>query len=305
MARELYVEGRARLVDWLESQLIGPAAGTDDWREFDKSPLERYPVGVLHPLESEERGIDPASEVSSDRPFPGGRWQDDDDAEDLPRDGEPGSSQEKVAPIRRRRYVPPSSVGFSFCVRGEARLRVEASAARYEADPEDRGPKGRFRRPRYRRIVLDPETMCFRGGDHERRKIWQDRAGIDLRARVHGQARILTLTFFNRQTFEWDGDSRLRVAKRVESSLFEVRLKCLVERGEVVDYPRVDPTLMDAEERELELQYRERRIFAVGHGAAVDWDVAPGTPACIRSDFLPQVETPIVSVAPQGRRQGA
>ena len=71
MARELYVEGRAGLVDWLESQLIGPAEGTDDWREFDKSPLERYPVGVLHPLESEERGIDPASEVSSDRPLPG------------------------------------------------------------------------------------------------------------------------------------------------------------------------------------------------------------------------------------------
>ena len=300
LARDLYAEGRARLVDWLESQLIGPTAGTEDWREFDKSPLERYPVGVLHPLESEERGIDPASDVSSDRPFPGGRWQDDDGEGDMPRDGEPGSSQEKVAPIRRRRYVPPSSVGFSFCVRGEARLRVEASAAKYEADPEDRGATGRFTRPRYRRIVLDPETMCFGDGDHERKKIWQGRAGIDLRARGHGHDMILTLTLFNRQTFEWNGDSRLRVAKRVESSLFEVRLKCLVERGEVVDYPRVDPTLMDAEERELELQYRERRIFAVGHGAAVNWDVAPGAPARIRSDFLPRVETPIVSVAPRG-----
>ncbi|MCY4398372.1 MAG: helicase-related protein [Gemmatimonadetes bacterium] len=295
MARDLYVEGRARLVDWLERQLIGPAAEGDDWREFDRSPLERYPVGVLHPLESEELGIDPASEVSPDRPFVGEGWQDDDEDGDIPRDGEPGSSQEKVAPLRRRRYVPPSSVGFSFCVRGEARLRIEASAARYEV--EDRRPTGQFRR--YRRSVLEPETMCFGNSDHMRTNIWQGRAGIDVRARTLAQGRILTLTLFNRQTFEWGGDARPWMARRVESSLFEVRLKCLVERGEVVDYPRVDPTLLDDEERELELQYRDRRIFAVGHGAAVDWD-DPEAPARIRSDFLPRAETPIVSVAPRG-----
>lgn len=300
MPRDLYVDGRERLVNWLERQLIGPTAGTDDRREFDRSPLERYPVGVLHPLESEERGIDPASEVSSDRPFPGSRWQDDDDDGDTPRDGEPGSSQEKVVPVRRRRYVPPSSVGLSFCVRGATSLRIEASAARYKVDSKDRGTEGRFRRHRYRRIVLDPETMCFDAGHRERRRIWQGRAGIDVRARVHGQGTIVTVALFNRQTFVWDEDPQLRVPTRVGSSLFEVRLECLVEQGEVVDYPRVDPTLLNEEECELELQYRDRRIFAVGHGAAVDWDVAPGAPARIWSDFLPRAETPIVSVAPRG-----
>ena len=300
MPRDLYVDGRERLVNWLERQLIGPTAGTDDRREFDRSPLERYPVGVLHPLESEERGIDPASEVSSDRLFPGSRWQDDDDDRDTPRDGEPGSTQEKVVPVRRRRYVPPSSVGFSFCVRGATSLRIEASAARYESDSEGRGTEGRFRRRRYRRIVLDPETMCFEDGHRERIRIWQGRAGIDVRARVHGQSTIVTVTLFNRQTFEWDEDPRFRVPTRVESSLFQVRLECLVEQGEVVDYPRVDPTLLDDEECELELQYRDRRIFAIGHGAAVDWDVPVGAPARIRSEFLPRAETPIVSVAPRG-----
>ena len=63
MARDLYVEGRKRLVDWLEDQLIGPAVPGENRHEIDRSPLERYPVGVLHPLESEERGIDPASEA--------------------------------------------------------------------------------------------------------------------------------------------------------------------------------------------------------------------------------------------------
>lgn len=253
-----------------------------------------------HPLESEERGIDPASEASSDRPLPGDGWQDDDDEGDLPRDGEPGSSREKAAPVRRRRYVPPSSVGFSFYVRGEARLRIEASAARYEADPDHRGAEGRFRVPRYQRTVPEPETMSLTVGNHETRKIWGDRAGIDLRVRPHGDGRILTLTLFNRQTFEWDREPARRTVRRVESSLFEVRLECLVERGEVVDYPRVDPALLSDEERELELQYRDRRIFAVGHGAAVDWHISPGVPARIWADFLPRAETPIVSVAPKG-----
>ena len=267
---------------------------------MDRSPLERYPVGVLHPLESEERGIDPASEVASDRSFPGGGWRDADDDGDMPRDGEPGSSEENAVPIRRRRYVPPSSVGFSFCVRDEARLRIEASAARYEADPDHRGAEGRFRRPRYQRTVLEPETMSLTVGSHETRKIWRDRAGIDLRVRPHRDGRILTVTLFNRQTFEWDREPGHRTVRRVENSLFEVRLECLVERGEVVDYPRVDPALLSDEECELELQYRDRRIFAVGHGAAVDWDAPPAGPTRIRSDFLPRAETPIVSVAPRG-----
>lgn len=300
MALDLYTSGRRRLVDWLEKQLIGPAVRGEDRHEMDRSPLERYPVGVLHPLESEERGIDPASEVSFDRRGPGSRWQDEDDDGNPPRDGEPGTSQEKAVPIRRRRYVPPSSVGFSFCVRGAMSLRIEASAARYEADPEDRGTEGRFRRPRYRRVVLAPETMCFADGDQERRRIWQDRAGIDVRARVNGQGTIVTVTLFNRQIFEWGEDPRSRVPTRVACSLFEVRLECLVDRGEVVDYPRVDPTLLDNEERELELQYSDRRVFAVGHGAAVDWNVTPGAPARILSDYLPRAETPIVSVAPRG-----
>ena len=49
-------------MDWLERQLIGPAAPNEEGRdEIDMSPLDRYPVGVLHPLRSEERGVDPAS----------------------------------------------------------------------------------------------------------------------------------------------------------------------------------------------------------------------------------------------------
>ncbi len=343
---ELYVEARKRLVDWLERQLIGPARDDEAGDEIDMSPLDRYPVGVLHPLESEERGIDRASEAANGSVGELGRSGDDallsgDDEEEAPADGDPGASKEKAAPIRRRRYVPPSSVGFSFCVRGDVRLRVEASAAVYAQKLRDEG--GRYVGRRYSRTELEPASVFFAGDlTHRREEIWPEadpgdrrgnrppdtpggpqpgrepteagpevrgRAGIDVRVRPHGTDTVVTVTLFNRQMWKRGAGGRQPAVSRVQQSLFETRLDCVVEQGQVVDYPRVDPSLLTDEEQELELQYRERRIFAVGHGAAVDWQVGsgepgrpcePGAPPRIWSEFLPRTETPIVSVEPRG-----
>ena len=49
--------------------------------------------------------------------------------------------------------------------------------------------------------------------------------------------------------------------------LFEAGLGVEIVKGELAEYPRVDPSLLTEEERELELQYRHKRIYAVGHGA--------------------------------------
>ena len=59
--------------------------------------------------------------------------------------------------------------------------------------------------------------------------------------------------------------------------------------------------MMSEEELELELQYKDRKIFAVGHGAAVDWDVSDDRPPRIWSEFMPAVEMPALSTNPQGR----
>ena len=52
---------------------------------------------------------------------------------------------------------------------------------------------------------------------------------------------------------------------------------------------------MSDEEQELEFQYRHHRVYAIGHGAAVDWDLKDGRVAAIRTEFLPRVEVPQVS----------
>ena len=133
-----YHTHRQRLVEWVRSQLTGllseegkklgihpPGRYIDAENEYEIlrgiSPVERFPTGVLYPIYKGAEGIDPASEI-----------QDDDEEETSTLDAD---LLEKAAepPVKRRRYIPPSSVGFSFFVRGEKiELKVFCSAVRYE-----------------------------------------------------------------------------------------------------------------------------------------------------------------------------
>ena len=299
----MYVEARKRLADWLRRQLIGPAGEG----RLGMSPLDRYPTGVLHPVDPPVSGIDPATAG-------GGESEPallDEQEEAAPADGEADGRQAFAQPARRRRYVPPSSVGFSCFVRGEVRLSITCSAAVYrdagagERDFVDRDEAGRFLPGEYTRIQLPERTVQWSSATargESRVAIWegQARAGVDVRARPHRDGRIVTVTLCNRDALDPDVPPRLRMRDRVAKSLFEAGLSCVVESGELVEYPRVDPSLLTEEEQELELQYREQRIYAVGHGAATNWDVRPGGKARVWSDFMPEAEVPMMTVNPGG-----
>ena len=285
----MYVEARKKLVEWLRCQLIGPA-GEGALR---MSPLDRYPTGVLHPVEPHVSGIDPAS-TGHEEPEPVLL----DDQDDSTRSDHESEDRALAGPARRRRYVPPSSVGFSCYVRGDVRLCVTASAATYGGTGE-RGEWGRFRSREYTRAALPGIAVTWSrpaapSGANE--TIWGGRAGIDIRARPHRNGCILTVTLCNREALDPDAPPRERVRGRVDKSLFEARLECAIESGELVEYPRVDPSLLSEEEQEIELQYREQRIYAVGHGAAANWDVKPGCEARIWSEFMPEAEVPMMTV---------
>ena len=307
----MYVEARKRLVDWLRRQLIGPAGEGS----LGMSPLDRYPTGVLHPVDPPVSGVDPAS-AGGEESEPALLDDQDDQEEEAPADGEADGRQASARPARRRRYVPPSSAGFSCFVRGEVRLSITASAAVYTGTGErddDRDEAGRFQVREYHRTLLPEQTVAWPeaaaqasppppasaalGGTFP---IWEARAAIDVRARPHGDGLILTVTLCNRRELVPDTPPHQRTRDRVEKSLFEARIECVVERGELVEYPHVDPSLLTEEEQELELQYRERRIYAVGHGAAVDWELVPGRAARVWSDFMPETEVPIMTVDMSG-----
>jgi hypothetical protein len=227
---------------------------------------------------------------------------DEDEGENPDSPGAEDGAQETAEPaVKRRRYVPPSSVGFSFFARGEnLRFEVLCSAARYTRGDGERDAKsGQFVGRQYERHVLggDAEAVSFTGT--RRVDIWPKDgvplAGLDVLMRPYADGWIVTVSLFNRQEWQVEDDPKQISQDRIEKSLFEVELRCALESGEIGLYPKVDHSLLSKEEQELELQYRSRRIYAVGHGAAVDWRLEDDVVREIRSEFLPAVEVPQVT----------
>ena len=355
---------RQRLVDWVRRQLIGPAGSG----RLLGSPVERYPAGVLHPVDPDGwsmTGLDPAPPENDED----GRHLDpaeprvdprapevtesvaaspDGEEDDSPAGGDETPGDAEARPVGRRRYVPPSSVGVSFFVRGDARLHVTASAASYRRVRE-RGASGRFighaddaghaggddgetsvggSRARYERTPFECGLLWPEGGGEApagverqvRRRPYRDgdvltatfssnpppppgseraqspawETQLDVRRRSYRDGHILTVVFANRQREARPG------ADRAERRLFEARLECVVEAGELVEYPRVDPALLTDEEQEIELRYRDTHIYAIGHGTAADWALEPGRPPRIRSACMPAVDVPLVTTQVDG-----
>lgn len=100
-----YSGKRKAFVDWLKSCLIGP--GSQENMLVGIQPADRYHVGVLFPIVKGEEGIDPASE-------------DYDEYSGNSSLGDDLRNEKGVEPTqKKRRYIPPSSVGFSFFIQGD------------------------------------------------------------------------------------------------------------------------------------------------------------------------------------------
>lgn len=280
----IYKNGRRDLLDWLKKQLIGPASGENLLRG---SPLDRYPTGILFPIMRDEEGIDPAS-VS----------EDDDDTESLGDDMTAGSDAQPAT--KRRRYMPPSSVGFSFFASGEeVRFHVVFSAARYE----EKRDSGKFT-GQYKRVHIggDNEAKTFTQPDkqpstqsNQRVDVLGGSASVDVLWRPFQDGWIVTVSLFNKHESNTKGKPKELTQERTKQSLFEVNLRCFLEAGEIGTYPRVDKCLLSEEDQELELQYKHRNIYAIGHGAAVDWRVEQDHVKEICTEFMPAVEVPQVT----------
>lgn len=275
---------RLNLVNWLKKQMIGPAM-SGDLRGI--SPLRRYPMGVLYPTVETGEGLDPATEEEelSEEDYAGAVESD---------------SEKTASGIVRRRYIPPSSVGFSFYVDGnDWSVQMLFSAATYS---EIRDDEGRFTGG-YKRTELggDEDALLLNSpGRHFVLPCQDDgeevrRGGLDVQARRYGSGNIITVSLFNNQVMPSDLDPKEWPREQLMRSLFEVELACFIESGTVGRYPRVEFSLLDNEEQELELQYKTRKIYAIGHGCAVNWREDEEGVREIRSEFMPAVEVPQVT----------
>ncbi|MDR0881640.1 MAG: hypothetical protein LBP55_03745 [Candidatus Adiutrix sp.] len=294
---DIYVNGRKKILAWLREQLIGPASGQEDILRV--SPLDRYPTGILFPVIRGKEGVDPASV-----------GEDDDGDESLVEDDNARNNAEPAT--KRRRYMPPSSVGFSFFARGkEVRFTVCCSATCYERTG-DRDDKGKFLRIEYKRSKIYEDAETFQHPiqqqpvEPNRRNVFLElkgckdeepdgRASIDVLWHPFLDGWIVTVSLFNKHELNADDTNKDFNTERIQQSLFEVNLRCVLEAGEIGTYPGVNKCLLNEEEQELELQYKHRHIYAIGHGSAVDWRVEANGVKEIWAEFMPTVEVPQVT----------
>ena len=279
----VFTEPRKRLIDWVRRQLVGPPAPQANGPDLrGVLPTERFPCGALYPTSRWGEGIDPASE-------------DPDEAEDV------WESEDKrlAEPTVVRRYIPPSSLGFSFFIKGEQiRFQVLCRAAGYECTERDE--RGRYKNEWKRKDLVfgqgnEEEFENIHCPGKEQRQSFPKLAGrarVDVQWRRFSDGWIVTVSLCNAQEIPDGLTGRDYVFERAGKTLFEAGLRCVIDAGDVGVYPRVDRSLLDQEEQEIELQYANRHIYAIGHGGAVNWKVENGKVAELRSETMPAVEVP-------------
>ena len=254
-----------------ESLVIGPRGGE---KEFVSGRISlAYMAGILFPR--------------------GGRRSDlRDEGEDFSEDEHGSSSKsgeefsgDQENPLSMANEELPSSVGISFLVSDDS-FEVEVGAATYLADKNNNGEKG------YQRVPFDLETvtsseLLSKGNV----SVFGGRAKLSIIIRPSnftGSGRIVTVSLLNSQEVNSDQKGKGSARSKPEKWLFQTSLKINCENG-FLPYETTDVDYDDIEEQVLALQFTDSPVFAVGHGASVDWQISQQdiAPKSIRIAYLP------------------
>ncbi|GAA3947529.1 helicase-related protein [Actinoplanes auranticolor] len=193
--------------------------------------------------------------------------------------GDEGHEEGLDEPIELANAWRPASAAISFLHDG-ADIDCEVSAARYEKLSDGGG----WRRVPLTEpsVILDPHTdpVTIFGGTASLKAVW----------RPLGDAWLVTVAVENNARHD-DAAS----PPPTEDCLFQVDLRCTIGGGEVRPYPSVSLLSEDPEDQELQLLYRHRRVYGVGHGCSVAWETTADVVTRVAVDMLPGSIVPGVS----------
>jgi len=303
------IEDRAYVRELLQlavvDDLLGPAGGPHE-RIVDMSVRDRYLVGKLAPREATPCGIEglegPLAEEEVEEPtdpiVPG---QHEPGAEFGTATGrvEPESDASDEIDAASNQSLVPSSFGMTFCVDGEVeRIEIEARWGRYERVPNDEheivrkdGSKAKVwqRIPCGGKLVL-PLTegaIPHQAPDPDHPAV---RIQGSVRAKNAKGDRLVTLFLVNSQE---EPDTNRDTAWLFQPALIvraepQATQRAIFRRRPVMDADGIDP-----ERESLEMIYRNRVEFAVGHGVAVHAETAADDPTRaieVRTIVVPQYE---------------
>lgn len=305
------VEDRAYIRELLQlavvDDLLGPAGGPHE-RIIDMSVRDRYLVGKLAPREDAQGGIEglegPLAEDEVEEPtdpiVPG---QHEPGAEFGTATGrvEPESDSSDEIDAASNQSLVPSSLGMTFCVDGDAEsIEVEVRWGRYERIPNDDhevlrkdGSKAKVwqRIPCGGKLVL-PLTEGVIPHQAPDKTYPEVRVQGSVRPKNANGDRLVTLFLVNAQEepetnrdTAWVFQPELIVRSEAEATK-----RAIFRRRPVLDGDGMDP-----ERESLEMIYRNRVEFAVGHGVAVHAETADDVTLAteVRTTVLPQYEVQV------------
>lgn len=251
----------------LREAYVGPEGGDNE--VVENMPNRQYAVGMLFPQEAVDHS---ESEDLSD-------VGDADVEAEVETSGE---VEERGAAVPVSEEWRPSSVAISF-VTDRATAVCDLAGGTYEAVEGD-GPPSWRRRP----FSLDSLELRRGQGPHE---VSANGVRLEIGSRWREYGPVFLATVFVRVREISSGDDRLDISKM----LYQVALSVApTEGGRFLEYDPARSFDVDDEAAELRLRYRDRKVYAVGHGMAADWTFEEDLCTRIWLDPVPSFVVPAV-----------
>lgn len=283
---------RSGLIDFVCDDLLGPAHGVEE--VIEDAPYVKYAAGVLFPRESpvdesgsvggveasETEKVEPEFDddiVLPEEPTSGGSAASKDD------DG--GTYDDTITLANRYK---PSAIALTFAVPEPARhLKVAIRAAEYEGGTRPTADGQRRNQVWTRKeLVLDPIRVALPADGIAHHTVADGLKFCVFVGRNLGR-RIVTASLYN--------DTELARANAKTFYQCGFALTCVDPDCEFAEYSTSEYTVDDDEELALEMMYRDRKSFAIGHGCAADWITSEnGGAKTLRTESIPKVVVPPV-----------
>ena len=283
---------RSAIVNDLESKLFGPTV-PDDQSKLLIDPLQQFGTGVLFPQKLPISDIDAVSE--QDVPE-ANELIDVVDAESknsgVKELGVDPYASEVTEPLNLANEFSPSAAGISFRVKPGTVIRIAVTGATYSGSQEvEIG--GHNRRVWTREPFNENfEVSVTQDGSQDPLRVKSKRGILLLRVTVrrgHDNSFLVSAMLVN-QSIAPD-------KPKCEDCFFQAALVAR-EINSMASFLPIDRTFGesdDKERRQMDLLYRHRRAFALGHGTASDWNQDEllsegGSTDMVRTAALPQYE---------------
>lgn len=257
-------------LDHLKSAYVGPEGPENEL--VSNPPNRQYAVGMLFPREPYASAGEGAVTQAGDESDIDGATASD------------GEVEEDGAGVPIAEDWRPSSVAISF-ISEDPSVNCEVSGATYTAVDWD-GP------PSWRRTPFTISDLELTSESPIHHSIIE---GIPIevgsRWRKFGDARLVTVHV--RLLNEATGDDRADASKM----LYQVRLAVTPSaEGSIREYDPRRSFDIDDESAEIRLRFRNRKVYAVGHGMAANWNIVGGRCTEVSLEPVPHFVVPAVEV---------